>query len=190
MRAVQPTGPYLLGGHSFGGLVAFEMACRLEAVGERVALLTIVDSAAPGSLPAGPTHAQGIQRLRDERFAGKVAQLAGSAIGRVQLEAELASAGLLRRKLRQYRVFFLLSRRMTRKYRPQSTVTGPLLLVHAAVPDPDMRRLSPPDSAWTSFASGPVTSVEIAGTHTGIMRRPHVTELASAIGAALDATSI
>ncbi len=31
VREVQPTGPYLLGGYSFGGLVAYEMSCRLRA---------------------------------------------------------------------------------------------------------------------------------------------------------------
>ena len=39
MRTVQPVGPYKLCGSSFGGLVAFEMACQLEANGEDVALL-------------------------------------------------------------------------------------------------------------------------------------------------------
>jgi thioesterase domain-containing protein len=42
LREVQPSGPYLLGGHCNGGLIAFEMARRLEAGGERVALLALV----------------------------------------------------------------------------------------------------------------------------------------------------
>jgi acyl-CoA synthetase (AMP-forming)/AMP-acid ligase II/thioesterase domain-containing protein/acyl carrier protein len=42
LREAQPTGPYLLGGHCNGALVAFEMAKRLEASGERVDLLTLV----------------------------------------------------------------------------------------------------------------------------------------------------
>ncbi|TWB37256.1 non-ribosomal peptide synthetase/type I polyketide synthase [Nitrospirillum pindoramense] len=47
VRAVQPEGPYLLGGHSLGGKVAFEMAWRLTQAGERVAHLALFDSAAP-----------------------------------------------------------------------------------------------------------------------------------------------
>jgi pimeloyl-ACP methyl ester carboxylesterase len=43
VRAVQPVGPYLLGGWSFGALVALEMARRLEEQGERVALLALFD---------------------------------------------------------------------------------------------------------------------------------------------------
>lgn len=47
MRTVQPVGPYLLGGWSAGGVVAFEMARQLEAQGEIVALLVLIDSRAP-----------------------------------------------------------------------------------------------------------------------------------------------
>jgi nonribosomal peptide synthetase DhbF len=44
VQQVQPHGPYHLLGWSFGGIVAYAMACRLQEVGERVALLTIMDS--------------------------------------------------------------------------------------------------------------------------------------------------
>jgi thioesterase domain-containing protein len=46
----QPAGPYLLGGFSFGGFVAYEMARQLVARGEKVALLAILDTQAR-SLP-------------------------------------------------------------------------------------------------------------------------------------------
>ena len=44
VREVQPRGPYFLVGYSVGGLVTLEMARRLSARGERVALLAMVDS--------------------------------------------------------------------------------------------------------------------------------------------------
>ncbi|MEV6324275.1 condensation domain-containing protein [Nocardia sp. NPDC051787] len=44
LRAHQPTGPYLLGGWSMGGIVAHELARRLQESGDTVALLTLVDS--------------------------------------------------------------------------------------------------------------------------------------------------
>ncbi|WP_437733786.1 amino acid adenylation domain-containing protein [Sorangium sp. So ce1335] len=47
LRKTQPSGPYLLGGWSFGGVVAFEMAQQLRAAGESVAMLALVDSYAP-----------------------------------------------------------------------------------------------------------------------------------------------
>jgi thioesterase domain-containing protein len=45
MRSVQPHGPYVLSGYSFGGIVAFEMARQLESQGEPLALLALLDSA-------------------------------------------------------------------------------------------------------------------------------------------------
>jgi thioesterase domain-containing protein len=48
VRQVQLTGPYHLGGWSFGGLVAFEMAQQLQRAGESVALLVVLDTPAPG----------------------------------------------------------------------------------------------------------------------------------------------
>ncbi len=47
LRQVQPKGAYQLGGWSFGGLVAFEMARQLHQVGEKVSLLAIFDTLAP-----------------------------------------------------------------------------------------------------------------------------------------------
>ena len=49
MRAVQPRGPYHLGGYCFGGLVAYEMAQQLVARGESVALLALMNATPPNS---------------------------------------------------------------------------------------------------------------------------------------------
>ncbi|MCA9557515.1 MAG: hypothetical protein KC583_03020, partial [Myxococcales bacterium] len=53
VRTVQPEGPYLLGGWSLGGVVAYEMAQQLTAAGEQVGAVALIDSAtpAPGTLP-------------------------------------------------------------------------------------------------------------------------------------------
>jgi thioesterase domain-containing protein len=42
-RAIQPDGPYLLGGFCNGGLVAYEMARQLQAQGQTVDLLVLMD---------------------------------------------------------------------------------------------------------------------------------------------------
>lgn len=47
VRAGQPQGPYLLGGYSMGGVVAYEMARQLEEAGERTELLVLIDAFAP-----------------------------------------------------------------------------------------------------------------------------------------------
>jgi thioesterase domain-containing protein/acyl carrier protein len=49
LRAFQPQGPYFLGGHSTGGLVAFEMAQQLVAAGQTVGLLALLEPSIPGS---------------------------------------------------------------------------------------------------------------------------------------------
>ncbi|AUB35489.1 Non-ribosomal peptide synthetase component F [Nostoc flagelliforme CCNUN1] len=47
IQSIQPQGPYFLGGHSFGAVVAYEMACQLHKLGYKVALLAILDADAP-----------------------------------------------------------------------------------------------------------------------------------------------
>ena len=48
IRQVQQAGPYVLGGHCFGGLAAFEAARRLTASGEAVGKVILIDVSAPG----------------------------------------------------------------------------------------------------------------------------------------------
>ncbi|NJL40959.1 MAG: hypothetical protein HC899_32665 [Leptolyngbyaceae cyanobacterium SM1_4_3] len=49
IRELQPQGPYFLGGWSFGGLVAFEMAQQLTQAGQEIGLLAILDTPAPAN---------------------------------------------------------------------------------------------------------------------------------------------
>jgi amino acid adenylation domain-containing protein len=46
IRTIQPRGPYLIGGECNGGLVAYEIARRLETAGECVGLLTLLSASA------------------------------------------------------------------------------------------------------------------------------------------------
>lgn len=50
IQRIQPRGPYRLIGLCYGGVVAFEVACRLEALGERVAQVVLLDAELPSSL--------------------------------------------------------------------------------------------------------------------------------------------
>jgi amino acid adenylation domain-containing protein len=47
LREIQPKGPYLLGGHCVGGIIAFEMARQLIETGEKVNLLALLDVERP-----------------------------------------------------------------------------------------------------------------------------------------------
>ena len=61
IRRHQPAGPYWLGGFSFGGLLAIEIARQLERLGEGVALLCLVDPMPPPS--SGVLADSGISRF-------------------------------------------------------------------------------------------------------------------------------
>ncbi|KYC40345.1 hypothetical protein WA1_27850 [Scytonema hofmannii PCC 7110] len=50
IKTIQPRGPYFLGGHCFGGAVAYEMAQQLQAEGEKVALLAMLETSGPKTL--------------------------------------------------------------------------------------------------------------------------------------------
>lgn len=47
LRTIQPEGPYILGGYSFGGCVAFEMAKQIQALDQEIAHLIIFEGIAP-----------------------------------------------------------------------------------------------------------------------------------------------
>jgi amino acid adenylation domain-containing protein len=65
IRQVQPHGPYYLGGSCYGGIVAFEMARRLEELGEPVAALVLIDSLNPTFVKS---LSKGQRLLRNVRF--------------------------------------------------------------------------------------------------------------------------
>jgi len=71
LRQIQPHGPYLLGGFSGGGLIAWEIARQLEAAGEEVALLVLLDT----PLPMRPAL------LRQDKAMIKLAQLRAEGPG-------------------------------------------------------------------------------------------------------------
>lgn len=72
IREIQPHGPYLLGGYSGGGVVAFEMARQLVSEGEQTALLALLDTLRPGV----PVQHHGLRErtrtVREEGLVGAV----------------------------------------------------------------------------------------------------------------------
>jgi amino acid adenylation domain-containing protein len=61
MRAVQPHGPYFLIGYSFGGLVAFEIACQLNNDNEKIELLALLDCSSPNLSKLRPSVIQSLK---------------------------------------------------------------------------------------------------------------------------------
>lgn len=58
IQKAQPEGPYLLGGWSFGGMIALKMASILAERGEQVLRVIMIDSANPDRFPAFTDHAE------------------------------------------------------------------------------------------------------------------------------------
>ena len=48
IQTLQPQGPYFLGGYSFGGIIAYEIAQQLHCQGQKVAFLAMLDTCRPG----------------------------------------------------------------------------------------------------------------------------------------------
>jgi amino acid adenylation domain-containing protein len=63
IQKVQPQGPYHLGGYSFGGVVAFEMAQQLRAQNSEVNLVALLDPYPPQFLNSSSRIQRHLQRL-------------------------------------------------------------------------------------------------------------------------------
>jgi thioesterase domain-containing protein/acyl carrier protein len=78
MRVLQPEGPYHLAGSSSGGLIAFEMAQQLHAQGQKVGVLALFDTYAPGFDRLSFTA--GTMRYQVYRFMQRVHLHAGNLL--------------------------------------------------------------------------------------------------------------
>ncbi|HEX9810361.1 MAG TPA: non-ribosomal peptide synthetase [Alphaproteobacteria bacterium] len=192
MRAVQPRGPYALGGYSFGGAVAYEMACRLRRAGEPVALLAILDSRlkAGNATPLGAQVRGHLQRLAALDTRGKAAYV-GSRLGPLlrrvlrhlrrvagmpPLEAARdAHAAGRRLTTRQVQA---VARAAARGYAPAPAYDGPAVLIKTALP-PSLH--ADAHDTWGRLMEGRLAVVAIGGEHTEILGEPHVRDLAAAL---------
>jgi thioesterase domain-containing protein/acyl carrier protein len=77
IRKKQPEGPYFLGGVCLGGVIAYEIAQQLRAAGERVGLLLLIDSYAPGGNPY--LHSRSSLNEYLDRHLGEILLLPGLA---------------------------------------------------------------------------------------------------------------
>ncbi|HKH45186.1 MAG TPA: thioesterase domain-containing protein, partial [Thermoanaerobaculia bacterium] len=182
VREIQPVGPYLLGGWSLGGAVAYEMARQLEAQGETVERLVLIDSYAPG-----PLWQQDLDdRALVEMFANDLAQLSGMGGQALPHPTEDALAWLAARAeaeglLPPGQGAAELQRRFATfaaNYRAMAGYAGgpcaaPLIMVRAA------ESAGEPDGGWVQVAGRGVEVREIAGDHYTLLREPAVEDLAT-----------
>jgi amino acid adenylation domain-containing protein len=78
IQSFQPHGPYQIGGWSFGGVVAYEIAQQLQRQGEEVSLLAILDSYVPIILDK---H----KKIDDEYLVGVLSRVFGGMFGQDNL---------------------------------------------------------------------------------------------------------
>ena len=80
LRAIRPRGPYVIGGHCNGALVAFEMARQLVAAGEAVPAVVLIESRAPAAGAGGRRTTRGVYVKFDARRRADAADAARPAV--------------------------------------------------------------------------------------------------------------
>lgn len=215
VRAAQPAGPYRLGGWSFGGLVAFEMARQLAAEGEEVRLLAVIDTT-PGvpesasDEPAGPGGGEGDDDGDDTVWLLSIAEyvkgLRGLDLG--VSRADLAPLGreerlaLFVERMREARLFhsssdsllqlrrllavYKTNARLFREHRPRP-YPGAVTLFRGeqAGFDPALGE----DLGWSAVSALPVAVERVPGDHITLLAEPHVAAFAACLRRALDAAA-
>lgn len=178
LTAAVPDGPLILGGHSFGALVALEMARQLTADGRQPALLVLVEPVSGARNVAErfrklmePT--QGPTALA-RRVLGSMRRNAARQWATATADVLPLPAAVARRVMRQADIA------NKRRYRPQP-YAGRVLLVRT----PEWRLFDRLDLA--TFLTGDCRVVPASGDHISLLFEPHVTALARAIRDAVDA---
>jgi thioesterase domain-containing protein len=196
--AVQPQGPYHLGGFSGGGVVAFEIAKQLLARGETIGLLALLDAYNPQLPLSSPMYRWRAQLERSRHFgmqhvgevlkwkiveplkrSGALDVIKGTTgqAGHHSFEAERAA---LDHKMKSSWIA------AERRYEPE-TYPGPAVLFRSrwdmlhgrmdVVPDPK--------NGWDSLILGELTVIDVPGTHDSFMLEPNVRHVAEALGKAM-----
>ncbi|HEX3359089.1 MAG TPA: alpha/beta fold hydrolase, partial [Tepidisphaeraceae bacterium] len=176
LRLVQPKGPYQLAGYSFGGLLAYETARQLEAMGETVSMLAIYDAFTPAGRKSRPAW---------QRFALHVYSLIAKP-NRVQYlrdrvnrrralaEAEIASADdppniTAAMRVANPKDVGKVNSRAAASYRP-GPYSGSVLVFRAT--DRPMHNIFykiDPSNGWGASAAGGVNVIDLPGSHLSLL---------------------
>jgi thioesterase domain-containing protein/acyl carrier protein len=195
IRSVQADGPYLLGGWSMGGVVAFEMAQQLHAQGQPVALLALLDTRIPTEDEEFADEDFEVTLLVDfVRYFGlsldprdSLARLPKHELLERVLE-HAKRAGLMPSdiELSQAQPFIELCKadfRATRNY-VLHHYPGRITLFKARqeLGEPS----SDPALGWSEWAAGGAEVFVVPGNHATMVYKPHVEVLAEKLRACLD----
>jgi len=158
MRAIQPSGPYRLLGSSFGGLMVFEMALQLQAAGDLVEFLGLIDTYPPAFRWDTP---QSFSTLSTDE---------GSDDGASEIEA--AGIRVADSHVRA-RARHVIQRRF------DGELTYFYCAAHAVSPGCDPRR------RWLSAATRPVRLIQMPGLHGMFHQEPQFSPFVDALRACL-----
>jgi amino acid adenylation domain-containing protein len=174
VRAVQPDGPYHLLGFSFGGNLAHEIAVQLQAAGQQVAALILMDAYPPRPQDppgAGPDDPGGPADPGAEvtRIADLIHQEAGQVF-----------EGLSEEEYRRLARITRANAAISRRHEP-GVFRGPALLLVA-----EQGRSASAAGRWAPHITGQVTEVTLPCTHPGMVRPEILPRVGSAVSAWLE----
>jgi len=168
IRRVQPEGPYRIGGYSFGGLVAYEMAQILEAQGEGVALLALFD-AYPGKEESRGEKLKQVLTLPLKERIKFILKKGSFVVMTLRKRIELQFLPRALRNVRQA------CSRAAGDYEVQP-YPGRVTLFRVREKSADS--LNDPYAIWWRMAEGGVELREINGDHLSLLKEPQVRFLA------------
>ncbi len=191
IQGISPSGPYLLGGSSMGGVVAFEMAIQLIAQGSKVSLVAMLDSPAhlephePGITNELMTIAEIIAasasqkpefRRADFEHLPSAEQLS-YVFGRLQHQG-LIPAGVELSAFDSAFSTFVTNLNALEQYKPRS-YAGNVAVLRATDTSQDMKEAAgeiwaDPSFGWQAFCPRPVSVHFVPGNHIAMNLEPHV----------------
>jgi amino acid adenylation domain-containing protein len=178
LKSVQPEGPYLLAGHSIGGAVAYEIASRLRAAGEEVALLALLDTPAPDTLSLKSrlaAHARtlaGRNSHSDRKLGERIAGAARSA--RTKALRKLRHAPVSRSEVAEHDRWLSKLAERERTYEPPKYPGEVVVLgTEGSIYAFDSKTLG-----WDRHVTGTVEAVLVPGGHLTMLEHPHLSVLA------------
>lgn len=179
IRKRQPEGPYFLGGPSFGGNLAYEMARTLRAQGASVGMVALFDAFAPGYPRPVPLR---------ERLRARLRRLGKGHTSAPQADEVFAAARIPdghSRHLIDLRRVSLAHEHALRTYRAEAYEGRVHLFRAAEAPNWEGVIFDDETNGWGRLAQGGVEITTIPGTHQFILDPPWVHTLISEFGKAL-----
>jgi thioesterase domain-containing protein len=195
IRTVQPEGPYLLGGYSFGGIIAFEMAQQLTAQDGEEALVVLFDTFCPLQKPSSRERfsAQELTFLcQSASFAlRKVLQMkSGQRWAHVSLKARLFREGIRRRvhNMRLPPALKSVRRACERAAKDYTLRAYPGRVILFRSSQRPLMQFRDPHACWSAYAGQPLEIHEIVGDHDNILLEPQVRVVAEQLKESLAST--